>query len=276
MAVLQHSNQSTYPKQPKVGNLGDLLVSHATRVEKGEAAQVFPLLFYDIYQDISIELPEQPNINIVRSEINKVIRRINHEIGLWRELIRVSPSTITTTIDSMSTTNINADTSDSIEDMGRFRYGWDWNVADKRLRLDDNVIEVTEVYLDNEEWQKVDYARVTDSNNSTEKYWSQIGRFIYFPKDLAGSSEIVRIRGKKTYTFVDNVINEDTTIDLPESYRQLLISGSLFALTSRPKYKDKDLFALHKEIFDKELISLRAQYANLEATYTTRDMTYKY
>tara|TARA_Y100001951_G_scaffold19811_1_gene14894 strand:+ start:37 stop:867 length:831 start_codon:yes stop_codon:yes gene_type:complete len=276
MAVLQHSNQSTYPKKPKVGNLGDLLVSHATRVEKGEAAQVFPLLFYDIYQDISIELPEQPNINIVRSEINKVIRRINHEIGLWRELIRVSPSTITTTIDSMSTTNINADTSDSIEDMGRFRYGWDWNVADKRLRLDDNVIEVTEVYLDNEEWQKVDYARVTDSNNSTEKYWSQIGRFIYFPKDLADSSEIVRIRGKKTYTFLDNVINEDTTIDLPESYRQLLISGSLFALTSRPKYKDKDLFALHKEIFDKELISLRAQYANLEATYTTRDMTYKY
>ena len=276
MAVLQHSNQSTYPKKPKVGNLGDLLVSHATRVEKGEAAQVFPLLFYDIYQDISIELPEQPNINIVRSEINKVIRRINHEIGLWRELIRVSPSTITTTIDSMSTTNINADTSDSIEDMGRFRYGWDWNVADKRLRLDDNVIEVTEVYLDNEEWQKVDYARVSDSNNSTEKYWSQIGRFIYFPKDLADSSEIVRIRGKKTYTFVDNVINEDTTIDLPESYRQLLISGSLFALTSRPKYKDKDLFALHKEIFDKELISLRAQYANLEATYTTRDMTYKY
>ena len=276
MAVLQHSNQSTYPKKPKVGNLGDLLVSHATRVEKGEAAQVFPLLFYDIYQDISIELPEQPNINIVRSEINKVIRRINHEIGLWRELIRVSPSTITTTIDTMTTTNINADTSDSIEDMGRFRYGWDWNVADKRLRLDDNVIEVTEVYLDNEEWQKVDYARVSDSNNSTEKYWSQIGRFIYFPKDLADSSEIVRIRGKKTYTFLDNVINEDTTIDLPESYRQLLISGSLFALTSRPKYKDKDLFALHKEIFDKELISLRAQYANLEATYTTRDMTYKY
>ena len=237
---------------------------------------MFPMLFYDIYQDISIELPEQPNINIVRSEINKVIRRINHEIGLWRELIRVSPSTITTNINSMSTTNINADTSDSIEDMGRFRFGWDWNVTDKRLRLDDNVMEVTEVYLDDEAWQKVDYAKVMDSNNSTEKFWAQIGRFIYFPKDLAGSSEILKIRGKKTYTFLDSVINEDTTIDLPESYRQLLISGTLFALTSRPKYKDEDIFGLHKEIFDKELISLRAQYANLEATYTTRDMTYKY
>ena len=132
------------------------------------------------------------------------------------------------------------------------------------------------MYLDDEEWQKVDYEKVMDSNNSTEKYWAQIGRFIYFPKDLSSSSEILKVRGKKTYTFLDSVINEDTTIDLPESYRQLLISGTLFALTSRPKYKDADIFALHKEIFDKELISLRAQYANLEATYTTRDMTYKY
>ena len=276
MALAQHSNVTTYPKDSKISDISSLLNSHGVRVTKGEAAQMFPMLFYDIYQDISIELPEQPNINIVRSEINKVIRRINHEIGLWRELIRVSPSTITTNINSMSTTNINADTSDSIEDMGRFRFGWDWNVTDKRLRLDDNVMEVTEVYLDDEAWQKVDYAKVMDSNNSTEKFWAQIGRFIYFPKDLAGSSEILKIRGKKTYTFLDSVINEDTTIDLPESYRQLLISGTLFALTSRPKYKDEDIFGLHKEIFDKELISLRAQYANLEATYTTRDMTYKY
>jgi hypothetical protein len=276
MPSAQQSNITTYPKNSKKSDISALLNSHSVRVTKGEAAQMFPMLFYDIYQDISIELPEQPNINIVRSEINKVIRRINHEIGLWRELIRVSPSTITTNINSMSTTNINADTSDTIEDMGRFRFGWDWNSIEKRLRLDDNVMEVTEVYLDDEEWQKVDYEKAMDSNNSTEKYWAQIGRFIYFPKDLSSSSEILKVRGKKTYTFLDSVINEDTTIDLPESYRQLLISGTLFALTSRPKYKDEDIFGLHKEIFDKELISLRAQYANLEATYTTRDMTYKY
>ena len=275
MAV-KHSLETTYPVDPKESGLGDLLQGHFTRVNRGEAAQMFPMLFYDIYQDIAIELPEQPNINIVRSEINKVIRRINHEIGLYRELIQVSPSTITTSIDSMATTNINADTSDSIEDMGRFRFGWDWSSAHKRLMLDDNVIEVKEVYLDNVEWQKVDYEKVSDSNNSTEEYWAQIGRFIYFPKDLADSSEILKIRANKTYSFIDNVIEQDAIIDLPESYRQLLISGALFSLTSRPKYKDKDIFALHKETFEKELIALRSQYVNLEASYTTRDMTYKY
>jgi hypothetical protein len=86
----------------------------------------------------------------------------------------------------------------------------------------------------------------------------------------------VKIRGKKSYSFIDNVINENAIIDLPESYRQLLISGTLYSLTGRPKYKDKDLFAIHKEIFDKELSSLRIQYMNLEATYTTRDIVYKY
>jgi|TARA_R100001530_G_scaffold7088_2_gene7939 hypothetical protein len=276
MPVL-NSSQTTYPKQTKELVIqSDIFVGHRDRVTKGEAAQMFPMLFYDIYQDIAVELPDQPNINIVRSEINKIIRRINHEIGLWRELIQVSPSTITTNIDGMSTTDIDADTSNNIEDMGRFRFGWDWSTADKRLRLDDNVIEVLEVYLDNEEWQKVDYEKVSDSNNSSEKYWSQIGRFIYFPKDLADSSEIVKIRGKKSYSFIDNVINENAIIDLPESYRQLLISGTLYSLTGRPKYKDKDLFAIHKEIFDKELSSLRIQYMNLEATYTTRDIVYKY
>ena len=275
MAVAQ-SNQTTYPtiETPDVG--GSIYDGHRTRVAKGEAAQNFPLLFYDVYQDIAIELPEQPNINIVRSEINKVIRRINHEVGLWRELIRVSPSTINTAINSMSTTAINADTSDTIEDMGRFRFGWDWNSAEKRLRLDDNVMEVDEVYLDDEVWEKVTYEKAMDSNNSTEKYWAQIGRFLYFPKDLSTSTEILKIRGKKTYTYVETVIDDDSIIDLPESYRQLLISGTLFALCSRSKYKDEDLFAVHKEIFERELVSLSNQYASLELTYTTRDMIYKY
>ena len=132
------------------------------------------------------------------------------------------------------------------------------------------------MYLDDEEWEQVTYAKVKDSNNSTENYWSQVGRFIYFPKDLSTSSEILRLKCKKSYTFLDNVVGKDAIIDLPESYRQLLISGVLYALTSRPKYKDPDIFAVNKEIFEMELFSLKEQYANLEATYMSRDMTYKY
>ena len=249
---------------------------HKNNIEEGSAAQLVPILFYDVYQDIALELPEQPNISIVKAEVNKVIRRVNDEIGLWRQLVRVSPSTITTSIDSMNSTVIQSETTDEIEDYGRFRFGWDWYSTENRLRLDDNVVEVEEVYLDDEEWEQVTYAKVKDSNNSTEKYWSQVGRFIYFPKDLSTSSEILRLRCKKSYTFLDNVVGKDAIIDLPESYRQLLISGVLYALTSRPKYKDPDIFAVNKEIFDMELFSLKEQYANLEATYMSRDMTYKY
>ena len=171
---------------------------------------------------------------------------------------------------------INSETDDEIEDYGRFNHGWDYFSTDNRLRLDDTVIEVDEVYLDNEEWEQVTYAKVKDSNNSTEKYWAQIGRFLFFPKDLSTSSEIIRLRVKKSYSFIENVVGKDAIIDLPESYRQLLISGVLYSLTARPKYKDPDIFGVNKEIFDMELSSLKRQYANLEATYMSRDMTYKY
>ena len=249
---------------------------YISRIEEGSATQLFPLLFYDVYQDIALELPEQPNISIVKAEVNKVIRRVNDEIGLWRQLVTVSPSTISTSIDLMSTTVIQSETTDEIEDYGRFNHGWDYFSTDNRLRLDDTVIEVDEVYLDDEEWEQVTYAKVKDSNNSTENYWAQVGRFIYFPKDLSTSSEILRLRCKKSYSFLDNVVGKDAIIDLPESYRQLLISGVLYALTARPKYKDPDIFKVNKEIFDMELFSLQRQYANLEATYMSRDVTYKY
>ena len=249
---------------------------HIKKVKEGTATQIIPLLFYDVYQDIALELPEQPNISIVKAEVNKVIRRVNDEIGLWRQLITVSPSTFSTPIDSMSTTVIQSETDDEVEDYGRFNHGWSYFDTDNRLRLDDTVVEVDEVYLDNEEWEQVTYAKVKDSNNSTEKYWAQIGRFIFFPKDLSTSSEIIRLRVKKMYSFVENVVGKSAIIDLPESYRQLLISGVLYSLTARPKYKDPDIFGVNKEIFDMELSSLKRQYANLEATYMSRDMTYKY
>ena len=128
-----------------------------TKVEEANGTQVYALRFYDVYQDIALELPEQPNINIVKAGINKVIRRINHQIGLWRQLVQVTPSAIIASIDAMTTISIDQETTDEIEDYGRFPFEWDWNVSLKRLRLDDNIVEVKEVYLDNEEWTQVDY-----------------------------------------------------------------------------------------------------------------------
>jgi hypothetical protein len=250
--------------------------SYQNAVKSGDAAQVIPLRFYDVYQDIAIELPEQPNINIIRAEVNKVIRRVNDEIGLWRQIVNVSPSAITVTIELMTTNNIEDETDDEIEDYGRFNHGWLWSKTNNSLRLDDTVVEVEEVYLDDEEWELVTYPVIKNSNNSSEKYWCQIGRFIFFPKDLATTSEIIKIKCKKSYSFIENIVNKDAIIDLPESYRQLLISGVLYSITARPRWKDEGVMNVNKEIFDMELFSLQNQYANLEATYAARDMVYKY
>ena len=239
-------------------------------------AQKHPLRFYDIYADIAMELPSQPNLNMVKAEINKVIRRINDEIGLWRELVKITPSTITTDIESMSTTNIESLSTTNIEDFGRFRFGWDWDSTDKMLRLHDTVVEVIEVYIDDEEWKSVEYQEVKDTNNSTKEIYAQIGRFIYFPIDLATETEILKIRVKRSYPYVSSVLSDQAEVDLPESYRQLLISGTLLALASRGKYKDEDIFAVNKEIFEREYVSLKLQYENLEVEYTSYEPKYKY
>ena len=241
-----------------------------------DTVQLHPMKFMDIYKDIAVELPKQPGINIVRLEINKVIRRINDEIGLFKQLIQVTPGTISTVIDGMSTTVIQSLSTTDIEDFGRFKWNWDWNTTENRLRLSDDIMEVLEVFLDDVEWEQVDYPKVKDSDNSSDKIFSQVGRWLYFPKDLSTESDILRLRVKRQFAFVENVLDEDQIIDVPETYRQLLISGVLIGLTARPKYKDADLFTYNKEIFEREYTNLKVQYDNLEPSYESRDMTYKY
>lgn len=241
-----------------------------------DTVQLHPMKFMDIYKDIAVEMPMQPGINIVRMEINKIIRRINDEIGLFKELIKVTPGTITSTIDALTATNVEAMTTTNIEDQGRFKWNWDWNTTENRLRLSDDIMEVLEVFIDDEEWQQATYPEVKDTNNVSENYFAQIGRWLYFPTNLAAETKILRIRVKRQYSFVENIVSEDQIIDVPETYRQLIISGVLTSLSARPKYKDPDILAYNKEIFEREYQSLIIQYDNLEPSYESRSMTYKY
>ena len=235
-----------------------------------------PMKFFDIYEDIAIELPSPVPINIVKLEINKIIRRVNDEIGLHRDLIQVSTGSLNTSIDGMSTTIIESETTTNIDAIGRFKFGWDWNTTENRLRLSDDVYEVLELYIDDEEWEQVTFEAVKDSDNTSEKYWSQVGRNIWFPLDLADETTTIKINCKRQYSFVDQVVGENAIIDVPENYRQLLISGVLYNLTARPKYRDENLFAVNKQTFESEFQSLKFSYHNLESTYETRDVTYKY
>ena len=243
---------------------------------KIETALNHPMEFFDIYEDIAIELPIQVPINVVRLEINKIIRRINDEIGLHKDLIKITTGELNTFIDAMSTTNINDHSTTNINEIGRFKFGWDWDTTENRLRLSDDVYEVLEVYIDDVEWEQVTFESVKDSNNTSEKYWSQIGRNIWFPLDLADEKSTIKINCKRQYPSINQVIGLKSIIDVPENYRQLIISGVLFNLTARPKYRDENLFAVNKQTFESEFQSLKGSYHNLESTYESRETTYKY
>ena len=248
-----------------------------------KSVQTHPLKFIEIYYDISSELPSQPNLKEVEIELNKVIRMINDTLGLWREMTEVTMGVLTTNIEDAATWDNNIENTLLFPGQaGRFNMDWDWDSADKRLSMGDNVVEVMAIYLDNIEWEYKTYEEVKDSSNSSEKYYNQTGRYLYFPIDLDSDSKVLRIDCKKNYSFVNIALGGDryanqTTVDLPEAYRQLLISGTVMALTLRPKYKDSDLYMHNKEIFNKEYIELKSRYDYLETT-TPRfyDQVYKY
>ncbi len=103
-----------------------------------------------------------------------------------------------------------------------------------------------------------------------------MGRNIWFPLDLADETTVIKINCKRQYSFVDQVLGENAIIDVPENYRQLLISGVLYNLSARPKYRDENLFTVNKQTFESEFKSLKFSYHKLESTYESRDTIYKY
>ena len=231
-----------------------------------------PLKFIDIYYDISAELPQQPGLKLVEIELNKVIRMINDTLGLWRELTDINTGTLTTFIEDATSWDNNIESTTLLWDQsGRFNMDWNWDSDAKRLTMSDNVVELMGVYIDDVEWEYKSYQEVKDSSNSSDKIYNQTGRYVYFPVDLDGETTTLNLDCKKNYSFVNIALGGDkfanqTTVDLPEAYRQLLISGVVMALTLRPKFKDPDLYVHNKTIFEKEYIELKDRYNYLETT----------
>ena len=144
-----------------------------------------PLMFIDIYYDISAELPQQPGLKLVEIELNKVIRMINDTLGLWRELTDINTGTITTDLDVAATWDTTMDAETTFwNQAGRFNMDWNWDSDAKRLTMSDNVVELMGVYIDDVEWEYRSYEETMNSSNSSEKIYNQTGRYVYFPVDL--------------------------------------------------------------------------------------------
>ena len=242
-----------------------------------------PMKFIDIYNDISVELDVQPGMKLIESEINKVIRRVNDTIGLFRDVMQVTVGTTTTSVDDVNTWSSTVDaTTTNVDETGRFNNNWVWSSTENRLTLSDEVVDVIGVYIDDVEWEFSSYEEVKDSGNASEKIFHLVGRYIYLPIDLDASGKVLRLDMKRNYTYVNLIVKcedykEDVVVDLPESYRQLLISGVLYSMCARTKYKNPDVFSVNKEIFDREYEELKTRYIQLD-TYSPNvyDKIYKY
>ena len=108
-----------------------------------------PMKFIDIYNDISVELDVQPGMKLIESEINKVIRRVNDTIGLFRDVMQVTVGTTTTSVDDVNTWSSTVDaTTTNVDETGRFNNNWVWSSTENRLTLSDEVVDVIGVYID--------------------------------------------------------------------------------------------------------------------------------
>jgi len=233
--------------------------------------------FIEFYQDIVGTLSVQPNLGIIKRELNKVIHQINDEIGLFDAMVKVTIGTETSTIDGITTYYENLST--EVEQIGRFALEWDYDSSTKSVKLPDYVSEFKQTFIDDEEWESVPYDVVKDSENSSEKIWHQTGMFVYFPIDLSAETKILRVRVRMMYPGIRDFAGYsilDSQIYLPHHYRILLISGVLMNLTVMKDYKDPDIYAHYKELYAAEYTALVRKKDNIQSTYENISFKYTY
>lgn len=230
-----------------------------------------PMKFSHLYKDIASELDKNPNRNMVRLELNKIIRRINSELGVFRKLVGVTSGAMITDWQNLDTYDWEDIEEYNWNTWGRFNSNWIWDVAEKKLLLADEVLRVRRIIIDDEEWTHKSFEYVKDSNNSTKHIYHQVGRYVYFPIDLDSTTQEVKMEIIKRFgMYIDT-----DEIDLPEDFRPLLIAGVLCSLFNKKYgYNDKDIYQMQKNIYEQEFYEIRETYnliespSYLEAKYT--------
>jgi len=198
--------------------------------------------------------------NLVQSQVNSIVDRINVELGGRRALITiVSGEEIVNWEDE--TGDWDATTTDW--DDSSLYNGFSYNTTDYILTLSDDTIKVEKIWVDDEEWQHRTYAEIKETGNSSEEWYYFAGRQIHFPADI--SEKTVKMQVRLNYAYIT-----DNALTLPNNYKQLLVSGCIYMLS-----ENDQKIAIHKEIFDKHLLNLLIQ-KNMIETDQDRVRNYDY
>jgi len=237
-----------------------------------------PIPFIDVYDDIVSEMVIQPNLSLVKSEVNKIIHRINDELGMYKALFNVTIGNETKDINQMTSTNIESLTT-LIQETGRFSDDFTFDSDNYILRIPDYMEQIYELYVDDETWEYVPFEAVRDASNASQKIYHITGRYIFFPKDLSGITDTVRVKSKIRFSKVqqmDGYSVLDAQIYLPYHYRMLIVSGVIMNLSIRQKYKDMELYTHHKEVFAIEYSEIAKKSDDLETPYENYSLKYTY
>ncbi len=215
--------------------------------------------FEDLYNEITLGFSILPTRSEVRATLNAVIHQINSRMDMHQEVIQIASDMIYAWEDLTAANLIDnwedltaANDYNSWENWGRFIQGYEFDITQYRLIIPKNIQKIDELYVDDEKWTNVSYEVLNDSDNSTENYYSQMGRYVYFSSDISTDTEIIKI---KIRTLYDDITGDYTV--LPYIYHQLLISGAIYLLTLRPIYSNEGLNKQHKEVYYIELNSVK-------------------
>jgi len=148
-----------------------------------------------------------------------------------------------------------AHTSSEINESGssiKIRDGYTYDNTNYVLTLNNNLKKIQTVFVASYEYRNVTYRALLEDYSSSDYVYALVGNKIYFLSDITGKE--VLIKAFKSLTEIDS--STTTYTELNEDAKQVLISGAIYMIASKPSLKNENIFTVHKEIFNREFPQL--------------------
>ena len=213
----------------------------------------------DLYQEVTSYFTTHPMYGEVVAALNTIIRKINAEMVLPENQF---PITGTYSLPISEIEDNWEDIDLEWQTMGRFDDGYSWDSNNYSLTLPKHITKVISVMTDDEEYDCIPYDELKASGTDDIKC-AMVGNVLFFNKDISTLSNEIIIKCKMVYP----LISGDEYDGMPDNFFALLVAGAVYMLSAKPKYTDKNIFAVAKDNYDKAWLALSDQILD----FTIRD-----
>lgn len=198
-----------------------------------------------IYDEIKYDFLEIPPINLVEAKINSVIHRINGVIGKRNEIIEANEVVF------RNTWGLNT----LMWQFNNIKWGisssdWLYNPDDFSLNIPSYIDSIVKIWINSNLIQQISY---TDLQNidSDRFYFAMVGKMAFFNKNISSEISVFEIIGN----YQD--VNSDKEINMDDDFKTCLTSGAISLVSISQRYKDKDLYIVHSDIYERQLEKMR-------------------